>query len=278
PAKADPASPGTPATAAAIRAAAGSLGAVSQERIRDELKRMLTGNAPRHAVTLLDSLGLLPGILPELLPQKGCPQPDNFHPEGDVWTHTLLCLDFLPKEPSFELGLAALLHDVGKPSTFTVEDRIRFTGHENVGARMADRVCLRLRLSNEERERVVDLVRRHMALKDIRLMRPGRAKNLVADPAFPELLALTYADTMASHQDLTEYDFAKGLLAKWSEEELKPPTLLTGHDLIGMGLSPGPAFKEILETIRLEQLDGTLSTKEEALARARKLSEGATPA
>lgn len=261
-----------PATAEAARRLAAKVASVSWERIRDEVKKMLTGPAPKRSIELLDALGLLCHVLPELLPMKGCEQPANFHPEGDVWVHTLLCFDHLRRDPPFPLALGLLLHDVGKPRTFKVEDRIRFTGHEVVGARMAETVCERLRLSNDEKDRVVDLVKRHMALKDIRAMRPGRAKNLVADAIFPDLLDLTYADTMASHRQIEEWEHAKGLRARWSEEELKPPPLLTGHDLIAAGLAPGPVFKRILEAVRLEQLDGSISTPDQALALARRIA------
>lgn len=259
-----------PEVAEAIRAMADQITVVSAERIREELVRILTGPAPGKGLRLLHEVGLLGAILPEVEAMVGVPQPDVFHPEGDVFTHTALALDHL-RSPSAVLAMGVLLHDVGKPPTYTVEDRVRFPRHDEVGAEIALKVCRRLRFSNEETERIVALVREHMRFKDLPRMRPAKARRFLARPDFPDHLELHRVDCLASHGDLSTYEWAKEAHARLSEEEPMPRRLITGDDLIELGLKPGPAFREILSAVEDEQLEGRISTREEALAFLKRL-------
>ncbi|MBI3611100.1 MAG: CCA tRNA nucleotidyltransferase [Nitrospirae bacterium] len=257
-----------PQTYEAIKERAGEIVQISAERIRDELKKMLTGPNPSGSISLLLETGLLSAILPEVTAMAGVEQPKEFHPEGDVLTHTLLLLKNLDR-PSFELALAAMLHDVGKPPTFTPpkadRDRIRFDGHCEVGARMAEAICERLRLSNEQTERVVELVRDHLRFKDVQQMRESTLKRFLRRPGFPDHLELHRLDCLASHGDLTNWEFCKQKLTELGPEEMRPERLLTGDDLIRMGYSPGPIFSEILTRVEDAQLEGRIKTREEAV-------------
>jgi poly(A) polymerase len=262
-----------PSTQEAIRAHAPTLREISMERIADELLRILTGPHPGRAMHLLSALGLWPFIIPEIEAMHGCEQPPNFHPEGDVFIHTAMVLDFLKDAwagpPPAELALAALLHDVGKPPTFTIEDRIRFPEHQRVGAEMADRIGRELRLSNRQREQVVELVAHHMRFMDVPRMKRSTLRRFLGRPDFDLHLALHKADCLGSHRNLDNYFFCIEKRRELAEEDrseaLLPPPLVGGNDLIALGLKPGPPFKELLEAVREEQLEGRLKSREEAL-------------
>ena len=262
------------ATFAAIRATAPQAHHVSQERVRDELTRMLTEGAPRRAFELLDATGLLREVLPEVARLQGVEQPPQFHPEGDVWTHTLLLLDNLPAGVSPTLAWGALLHDIGKPATFRrAPDRIRFDGHVEIGVRIAEDVCARFRMSHEETAQIVALVANHMRFGDVEKMRAATLKRFLRLDRFPEHLALHRLDCLASHRDLRLYEFAKHHFETIPAQEIRPQPLLTGHDLIAAGFRPGPAFREMLLRVEDAQLEGRIHTREEALA----LIVGANP-
>ncbi len=235
----------------------------SMERIRDELLKMLTEDQARRAFELLDKTGLLAPLLPEVAQMKGVAQPPQYHPEGDVFTHTLLMLNKM-KSPSRVLALAVLLHDVGKPRTQTFEDRIRFNHHDKVGARMADAICRRLHIANNARTSIVWLVANHMRLAMAQRMRESKRKRLVRKPDFPNLLDLCRLDCQASHLDETLVDWVESYARNLNPEEVRPPRLLNGHDLIAMGFSPNPLFSEILCALEDAQLEGTVKTMEDA--------------
>lgn len=254
-----------PATFAAAQALASRCVDTSAERVRDELLKMLTEGRARRAFELLDDTGMLAHVLPEMMPMKGCEQPPEFHPEGDVFIHTLMLLEQLgPCTPTLALG--ALLHDVGKPPTQTFEDRIRFNLHEKVGARMAEKICHRLRLSNELTERTVWLVENHMRLAATPQMREAKRKRFVREPGFEELMALGKMDCLASHGDTEHIDWIAAYRAQLKPAEVRPAPLISGHDLIAAGYSPGPTFKEILTSVEDQQLEGALNSREAALA------------
>lgn len=252
----------------AIREMAPRILKTSAERIRDELVKMLTEGGARRAFDLLDQCGLLQHVLPELAPMKGCEQPAAFHPEGDVWTHTLLALDHLDK-PTTTLAFGVLLHDVGKPLTQTFEDRIRFNNHDKVGADVADAICRRLHLSNEERERIVWLVDQHMRLAVAADMRESRLKRFAREDGFHELVELGRIDCLASHGDLGFIEWIEAYLRDHKPEEIKPEPLLRGRDLIAMGYTPGPLFSTILQQVEDMQLEGQLLDREAACAYVR---------
>src|SRR5438067_5334019 len=255
-----------PATAEAIRTMAPQMGVVSAERIADELHKLLTDPRRVRGLGLLLDLGLAAVILPEVAPMKGLPQGPPSAPTGDLWEHTLKVLDLLGAEVSFPLAFAALLHDVGKPRTRgRTPERYTFHSHEHVGKRLAGEICLRLRLSNEERERIEWLVEKHQFLCDAGQMRPSKLKMILAHPGIRELLALHRADALASGRSVDHVEYCEQLLREWSAEDLNPPPLLTGNDLMELGLEPGPLFKQLLDAVREAQLDGTIQTKQEAL-------------
>jgi poly(A) polymerase len=252
-------------TAAALARHAAAIRDVSAERIRDELLRLLTAPGRATALETLRRSGLLAEILPEVAAMEGVAQPPEFHPEGDVLTHTRLALSHL-RDPSPVLALAALLHDVGKPPTFERADRIRFNRHAEVGAEMAETICRRLRLSADEAERVVALVRDHLRIMDVRQMRAPRLKRFLARPDFPDHLELHRVDCLASHGDLSTWAWAREQAARLTEEERRPPRLVTGEDLIALGYPPGPRFREMLDVLDDAHLEGAIRTREEALA------------
>lgn len=241
---------------------------ISPERIRDELLNMLVRPGAGNAFRLLKDSGLLHLLLPEVEEMEGVPQPPEFHPEGDVFEHTLLLLDHL-ENPSPELALAALFHDIGKPATIEFSDRIRFNGHDRLGAEIFERIAHRLRLSNRETEHVGALINQHMRIGQVKKMRPSTLKRLLRSDIFPDLLELHRLDCLASHRDLELFNYCSEQLEEIGEEELKPPKLLTGNDLIALGLKPGVQFGRILSEIEDLQLEGSLSTKDEALAHVR---------
>jgi poly(A) polymerase len=256
-----------PRTFAAIRELAAFIHQVSRERVREELTKMLTEGHARTAFELLDATGLLKEVLPEIDRTKGVEQPPQFHPEGDVWVHTLLLLEKLPPGASRTLAWGALLHDVGKPPTFRIApDRIRFDGHVEVGVRMAEEILHRLHFSNEDAKQIVDLVANHMRFADVERMKESTLKRFMRLPKFEEHLELHRMDSLSSHGNLELYNFVRERLAQTPEEEIRPAPLLTGDDLIRMGYRPGPEFRDILSAVEDAQLEGTLHTREEALS------------
>jgi poly(A) polymerase len=258
-----------PATLSAIQVAAGQIHEVSAERLRDELTKLLTEGAARRAFVLLDQARLLGVLLPEVARMKGVAQPPQFHPEGDVWIHTLMMLEKLPPRVSATLAWGVLLHDVGKPPTFApaerTGDRIRFNGHAEIGARMAADILSRLRFSTAEAEQVEALVANHLRFKDVFDMRPSTLKRFVRLPRFEEHLELHRLDCLCSHGSLDAYQFVERFLRETPAEEVSPVRLIGGDDLKNMGYQPGPRFKEILNAVEEAQLDGRLRGREEAL-------------
>ena len=242
---------------------------VSAERVRDELVRILTEGGARQGFELLDRSGMLRDLLPEVAAMKGVEQPPEFHPEGDVWVHTLLLLEKLDR-PTPALALGGLLHDVGKPPTFRMAGRIRFDGHVEEGVRLADGILTRLRFSRGEIEQVEALVANHMRFKDVDRMKESTLKRFLRLPDFAEHLELHRLDCLASHGNLDNYELVKRKLEELPAEQLKPPRLVTGDDLIGAGYTPGPRFSEILSAVEDAQLEGRLTASDDALAWVRK--------
>jgi putative nucleotidyltransferase with HDIG domain len=238
---------------------------VAAERVRDELSRILTEGGARRGFELLDASGMLPHILPEVAAMKGVQQPPEYHPEGDVWTHTLMLLEGLD-HPTLTLALGALLHDVGKPPTFRVAERIRFDGHVEEGVAMTHTIMNRLRFSRDEMGQVEALVGNHMKFKDLAHMRESTLKRFLRMPAFEEHLELHRLDVLSSNKNLDNYELAKTKLAEFSVQHLKPERLLTGADLIALGYHPGPRFTAILSAVEDAQLEGRIHTPGEALA------------
>jgi len=261
-----------PRTMAAIRSQAAEIGQVSCERIREELTMMLTEGHARRAFELLDATGLLAQVLPEAVRMQGVEQPPQFHPEGDVWVHTMLLLEKLPAGVSPTLAWGALLHDIGKPATYQPPnpavpgDRIRFNGHVEVGVRMAEVILARLRFSNEETAQIVALVKNHMRFGDVLQMRESTLKRFLRLPRFDEHLALHWMDCMSAHGDLTLYDFAKRQYETVPVETIRPKLLVTGRELIAAGYRPGPGFTAMLEAAEDAQLEGLIATTEQGLA------------
>ena len=253
-----------PETWDALCAQVESIASVSAERIRDELTLLLTEGEAVCGLRLLDQSGLLQAVLPEVAAMRGVPQDAEFHPEGDVWTHVQLLFEHLD-EPSAELAWGALLHDIGKPSTMVRAERIRFHGHDAVGAKMAAAICGRLRMSNEARRVIGTLVADHMRISHVLQMRPSTLVRLLREPHFPELLELHRADCLASHGKLDLYEFCQAQLAALKKEHLRPTALLTGDDLIALGFAPGPLFREILAAVEDAQLEGQLDNYQAAL-------------
>jgi poly(A) polymerase len=260
------------ATFSAIRELAAQIHQVSHERIRDEILKMLTEGSPRRAFELLDSSGLLEQVLPEIKRMQGVEQPPQFHPEGDVWIHTLMLLEGLPAGVSKTLALGVLLHDVGKPPTFRIApDRIRFDGHAEIGTKMAAEICHRFRMSNDDAEQVCALVANHMRFGDVQRMKKSTLKRFFRLPKFEEHLELHRLDCLSSHRDLSLYDFAREKYRSLPEEQIRPEPLITGNDLITAGYKPGPQFKELLTAVEDAQLEGTISTRDEALGLVKSL-------
>jgi poly(A) polymerase len=262
-------------TMQAMRRHAAQIGQVSCERIRDELTRMLTEGHARRAFELLDASGLLREVLPEITKMHGVEQPPEYHPEGDVFVHTMMLLEQLPADEPATLGWGMLLHDVGKPATFQPRnpakpgDRIRFNGHVEVGVRIAEEVLQRLRFSNEDCEQIVSLIRHHMQFGDVKGMKQSTLKRILRLPKFEEHLALHRADCLSSHGDLRLWEFAKEAYETTEPEEVRPKLLVTGKDLIAAGYRPGPRFKKMLEMAEDAQLEGRISSREEGLGLVR---------
>jgi tRNA nucleotidyltransferase/poly(A) polymerase len=253
-----------PAALEAIRQLAPHISSVSAERVRDEIVKILTEGPARAGFELLDESGLLAEVLPEIKRFQGVQQPPEYHPEGDVWIHTLMMLEGL-HNPTATLALGVLLHDVGKPPTFTVRERIRFDGHVEIGVRMAEEICIRLRLSTHETQRIVELVRHHMRFKDFPQMKRSTQLRFIRMEGFEEHLELHRLDCLSSHGDLTNYEMARRMLQETPPEELKPLPLLRGDDLIAQGYDPGPNFKIILRAVEDAQLEGRVHDRTEAL-------------
>jgi poly(A) polymerase len=255
-----------PATFAAIKKLAEQIKVVSRERIREELTRMLTEGHGRRAFLLLDESRLLQHVLPEISVMKGVQQPPEFHPEGDVFVHTLLLLDYLPQPCPMTLAWGALLHDVGKPATFRVApDRIRFDNHVEVGVKIAEQICRRLRFSNDETELILALVDNHMRFMDAMKMKQSTLKRFMRLPEFGEHMALHRADCLASHRNLTTYEWIREKQKETPPENMRPSPLVTGDDLIAEGHAPGPKFRDILNAVEDAQLEGRLPTRDAAL-------------
>ena len=264
-----------PRTFAAMRAHAAEITQVSAERVRDELTRILTEGAARRGFELLDASGLLVQVLPEVTRLKGVEQPPQYHPEGDVWIHTLMLLEHLPAGVSATLAWGMLLHDIGKPATFTPPDpskpgdRIRFNGHVEVGVTIARAILNRLRFSNEDCTQILALVQNHMRFGDILHMRSSTLKRFLRLPKFDEHLALHYADVMSSNRQTELYEFAKQHYEESPPEMIRPELLVTGQELIDAGYRPGPVFKAMLVAAEDAQLEGEVATRDEALAMLR---------
>ena len=258
-----------PATFAAMQTLAPEVTVVSAERLRDELTRLLTEGAARRGFELLDASGLLAVLLHGVARMKGVQQPPQFHPEGDVWIHTCLMLEMLAPGCSTTLAWGVLLHDVGKPPTFAPpsgpDGRIRFDGHVEVGMRMAEEICRRLRFSNEETAQIVTLVEHHLRFKDVPQMKSSTLKRFLRLPRFEEHLELHRLDCLSSHGMLDNYDFVRRFLAETPPEQVRPPRLITGDDLKLLGLQPGPQFRSLLQAVEDAQLDGRLNSREGAL-------------
>jgi poly(A) polymerase len=266
-----------PATLQAAQALASQITQVSFERIREELTKLLTEGAARRGFELLDETGMLAVVLTDVARMKGVEQPPQYHPEGDVWIHTRMMLEMLPPNCSSTLAWGVLLHDVGKPPTFAPAkgpgSRIRFDNHVEVGARMAESICRALRFSNQDAEQIEALVANHLRFKDVRQMRQATLKRFVRLPKFEEHLELHRLDCLSSHRNLEAYDFVQRFLAETPPEQVRPPRLVTGEDLKGMGMHPGPRFKEILDAVEEAQLDGQFSDRESALQFARSICQ-----
>jgi poly(A) polymerase len=254
------------ATASAMRRLAPNIHAVSRERVRDELTKMLTEGRARRAFELLDESGLLAEVLPEIARMKGVEQPPQFHPEGDVWTHTLLLLAQLDAGCPLTLAWGALLHDVGKPPTFMRADRIRFNGHVAVGVAIAADVCRRFRFSNDETHQVLSLVENHMRFADAQHMKASTLKRFFRLENFPQHLLLHRMDCLAGSGNLDHWNYVRERYVSMPEEAVRPQPLLTGRELIAAGYQPGAAFKEMLRAVEDAQLEGAIATPAEALA------------
>jgi poly(A) polymerase len=253
----------------AVDALGAQIAQVSAERLRDELTKILTEGAAHRGFELLDSTGLLTHLLPEVARMKGIAQPPQYHPEGDVWIHTLLMLEKLPADCPATLTWGVLLHDVGKPPTFAppevTGDRIRFNEHAEIGTRMAEAICRRFRFSNEETAQIAALVANHMKFKDVLNMKPATLKKFVRQQRFDEHLELHRLDCVSSHGNLENYRFTKQFIETTPPEQVRPPRLITGNDLKSMGFLPGPTFREILEAVENAQLDGKITNRKAAI-------------
>ncbi|MEO8353640.1 MAG: CCA tRNA nucleotidyltransferase, partial [Chthoniobacteraceae bacterium] len=251
----------------AVCANAREIHQVSAERIRDEIVKIFRSPSRVAGLDLLDQSGLLREVLPEIGALKGCQQPPQFHPEGDVFVHTRLMLELLPADASGPLVLSVLFHDIGKPPTATVDadGRIRFNGHDRVGAEMTERLMSRLRFSRAEIDATVAGVANHMVFKDVKQMRVAKLKRFMARETFADELELHRVDCTSSHGLLDNYEFLQKKAAEFASEPLIPPRLITGRDLIALGFKPGPQFSEILEAVETRQLEGTLTSHDEAV-------------
>jgi tRNA nucleotidyltransferase/poly(A) polymerase len=252
----------------AVMENASSINQISAERIRDELVRIFLSPQRLRGWDLLDRSGLLRAIIPEIEAMKGCAQPPQFHPEGDVFQHTRLMLELLPeKVVTVPLVFSVMLHDIGKPKTATVDEtgRIRFNAHDRIGAEMTEKIMERLRFSRAEIDDTVEMVRQHMVFKDVPKMRVAKLKRFMARPTFVDELELHRVDCASSHAMLENYEFLQRKKEEFANEPIIPPPLVRGDDLLAMGMKPGPKFGEILDAVETRQLEGELTTREEAL-------------
>lgn len=251
----------------ALCANADKITQISAERIRDELVKIFLSPHRVRGWDLLDESGLLRAILPEIEPMKGCEQPPQFHPEGDVFQHTRLMLQLLPNEVSAPLVFSVILHDVAKPKTAHVDPtgRIRFNDHDKRGAEMTERIMERLRFSRAEIDAAVEMVRQHMVFKDVPHMREAKLKRFMARPTFNEELELHRVDCASSHGMLDNFEFLLRKREEFANEPIIPPPLVNGADLISLGLKPGPKFGEILEAVETRQLEGELQDRQSAI-------------
>ena len=251
----------------ALVASAPAIMQISAERIRDELVRIFLSPHRLRGWDLLDASGLLRAIIPEIESMKGCAQPPQFHPEGDVFQHTRLMLELLPEKISLPLVFSVLLHDVAKPPTASVDEtgRIRFNAHDRIGAEMTEQIMERLRFSRAEIDATVEMVRQHMVFKDVPRMRVAKLKRFMARPTFEDELELHRVDCASSHAMLDNYDFLVRKKDELANEPIIPPPLVTGDDLIALGMKPGPKFGEILEAVETRQLEGALKSRDQAL-------------
>jgi len=262
-------------TLAALAAHAGLLGRIAVERIREEFSKILVSQRRRQGFERLVETGLMWHIVPEVYGMIGCEQPPEWHPEGDVYVHTSIMLELLEPDAPLELCLAVLLHDIGKPPTRTMDgDRARFNGHDAVGAEMARVILGRLKYPNAVIEAVVAMVGRHMQFMNVQKMRVARLKRFMAEPTFPQEMELHRVDCASSNGFTDNYEYLQAKGEEFASEPLIPPPLVTGRDLIGLGLVPGPRFRDLLETIQNEQLEGRLADREGALARLGELLAG----
>ena len=253
-------------TKRAMRGLAGRISAVSRERVRDELTKMLTEGHARQAFELLDETGLLPEVLPEIARMKGVEQPPQYHPEGDVWVHTLGLLGQLEPGCAATLAWGALLHDVGKPPTFRrASDRIRFDGHVEVGVAIGAEVLRRFRFSNEDTRQILALIENHMRFADAGRMKASTLKRFFRLHRFDEHLALHRMDCLAGGGNLDHWEFVRERWHTMPEEAVRPKPLITGRELIAAGYKPGAAFKQMLRAVEDAQLEGSIATEEEAL-------------
>ena len=250
----------------AIQCLAREIAQVSRERVRDELTRMLTEGHARLAFELLDQVGLLHEVLPEIEAMKGVEQPPEFHPEGDVFTHTLMLLENLPHPCPATLAWGALLHDVGKPPTFRrASDRIRFDEHAEVGTKMSEAICRRLRFSAHDSDQIQALVENHMRFQHVRQMKDSTFKRFIRMPGFDQHLELHRLDCESSHRNLGLYNFTREKITRLPPQAVHPAPLVTGEDLIAAGYSPGPQFKQILTAVEDAQLEGRVTSREQAM-------------
>jgi poly(A) polymerase len=263
-----------PATDAALRDCAHLLDRISPERIRDEFSKILTSPRRRAGVEHLVETDLIRHFMPEVLPMVGCEQPPEWHPEGDVFTHTMIMLGMLAPDAPIELCLAVLLHDIAKPPCRSIDPdgRIRFNGHDALGAQMAETILRRLRYPNHVIDDAVTMVSRHMQFMNVQKMRVAKLKRFMAEPTFDRELELHRVDCASSNGFTDNYEFLQAREAEFAAEPLIPPPLVTGKDLIKLGLQPGPRFKEILEAIQNEQLEGRILERDDALELLRNLA------
>lgn len=265
-----------PGTLAAIKELHPLLAKVSRERVRDELCKILTSPNPARGFRLLDETRLMENVIPEFDTLKGVEQPMEFHPEGDVFIHTLMLLEKL-QNAELELAMGAVLHDIAKPQTFVrAADRIRFHGHDRIGAEMSREICKRLCFTNDQTELIASLVNEHLRFKDAFQMRVSTLKRFLSLPRFDLHLELHRIDCLSSHGDLKAYEFCKAKYEELLKEPPPPLRLVTGQDLIALGLKPGPHFTELIRKVEDAILEGTVKTKEEGIALVKEILKGET--
>lgn len=257
-----------PNTWQAIVENAGLLQHIAVERVQAEFSLILLSEHRAHGLDLLVKSGLILHIIPEIIDLIGCEQPPQFHPEGDVYIHTKMMLNMLEGDITLELCLAVLLHDIGKPATYSYdpeEDRIRFSGHDALGAEMAESIMRRLKYSNKTIEDVCAMVANHMNFMNVRFMKKAKVKRFMARATYENEMELHRVDCASSNGITENYDFLRAKEEEFASEPLIPPPLVTGKDLIELGHTPGPLFKEILRTLQNEQLEGSLTSRKQAI-------------